>query len=231
LLSKLCDTNIPYILREISQIQFQTTDENINELAINLVDHALKKQKLINAIVKICVKLPDTIVPHFNISLLKKHIKQEIANSVVGCSEDKTIGCSQLVKELLIAGIYDRFDVISLLEKFSANFGKDRTALNSLLKFTDELKDVFNYKKLSKSTIAKLKRIGECLREQMDNDNYLDYKPSIEMAIKFYNGEYKSQMNGHSSNNNNNQDDDEDIEAEFVNRETQLKLPGNFVLK
>lgn len=245
-MSKVSLTNIAYILREISQISFVIGDETISELASILVAHALKKQSLNKAFVQICLKLPETIVPHFQMSLLKKHLKSNISNSVVGCSEDKATGCSLLVKELHLAGIYDRFDIILLLENFTINFDNDRTALSSLIKFIDELKDIINNnKKLSKNMTTKLKRIGERLTEQSRNENYKDYNSSIERAVKILNGEYRAQlvnsnsvnvtngnhnvMNRESKNSENDEHDEEDIEEE--ERTPQQMILGNLILR
>lgn len=228
---------MPYILREISQIQFVSGEETINELVTILIDHALKKQSLIKAIVQICLKLPETITPHFNISLLKKNLKSVISISIIGCSEQLALGCSQIIKELHRVGIYDRFDIILILENFTVNFDNDRTALSSLLKFTDELKDLINNnKKLSKNMSIKLKRIGQQLSEQKNNENYLDYKDAIETAVKVFNGEYKAQqmiINSNNSNNNNKDDneEEEDDEEEEIETQPAQMLVGNLILR
>lgn len=244
LLGKLSLTNIPYILREISQIQFVTgsIEETVSDLSCLLVTHALKKQSLIKAIVQICLKLPETIVPHFNMSLMKKHIKPMIQNSVIGCSEDKATGCSQLVKELHLAGIYDRFDIILLLENFTSNFDNDRTALSSLIKFTDELKDIIhNNKKLSKNMNAKLKRIGDKLIDQSKNENYKDYRLGIEATVKLLNGEYKAPTTNNNNVTNGNynnihQDsksevDERDCEDIDETREPEQMILGPLILR
>lgn len=208
------------------------------------MSHALKKQTLIKAVVQVCLKLPETIVPHFQMSLLKKHLKLNISNSVVGCTEDKATGCSLLVKELHLAGIYDRFDIILLLENFTINFDNDRTALSSLIKFTDELKDIINNnKKLSKNMTTKLKRIGERLTEQSRNENYKDYKASIEAAVKILNGEYRAQLINNNCNNVNgtngnlmhqdskSENDDQDEEGAEEERTPQQMILGNLILR
>lgn len=222
LLQKLSNSNVTYILREISQIHFIAGEETIIDVAKCLIEHALKKQCLIKSIVQMCLKLPETIMPHFNMSLMKKHIKNVISNSVIGCSEDRALGCGQLVKELHIVGIYDRFDIILLLENFTINFDNDRTALSTLLKFTDELKDVFiNNKKLSKNMSIKFKRIAQILFEQIRNENYAEYKAEIDSAIKFYNGEYKLNNINHQ---NSKDDDDTEPEEETYSEPTQLLI-------
>lgn len=235
-MTKLSSNNVAFILREISQIQFASGEETSVELTSILVDQALKRQSLMKTIVHICLKLPDTVVPHFNNALLKKNLKAVISNSVIGCSEQKALGCSQLVKELHIAGIYDRFDIILVLENFTVNFDNDRTALSSLLKFTAELKDLINNnKKLSKNMSIKLKRIGQNLREQINNENYVDYKSAMEMAIKVYNGEYKASLIVNAANNQDNKHDDdgeeEDEEEIAEHRDPDQMLVGSLLLR
>lgn len=238
----MSSTNITYVLREISQISFIIGDETFNDLARVLVSHALKKQSLIKAVVQVVLKLPETIVSHFQMSLLKKHLKLNILNSVVGCTQDKATGCSLLVRELHIAGIYDRFDIILLLENFTINFDNDRTALSSLIKFTYELKDIINNnKKLSKNMTTKLKRISERLSEQSRSENYKDYKANIEAAIKILNGEYRAQIininnvNGTNENairqDSKNENDDQDEEEMVEERTPQQMILGNLILR
>lgn len=235
LMTKLQPANVAYMLREIPQIQFtNNNEETIMELTSILVELALKKQSLIKAVVQICLKLPDTVSPHFNNALMKKSLKAVISTSVIGCSEQKALGCSQLVKELHIAGIYDRFDIILVLENFTAKFDNDRTALSSLLKFTDELKDLINNnKKLSKNMSFKLKRIGQNLQQQLNNENYVDYKPAIEMAVKVYNGEYRTRIIVNHQQDNKQEDEEVDDEEEELveHRDPEQFLVGNLLLR
>lgn len=174
-------------------------------------------------------------------SLLKKHLKTIILNSVAECSEERATDCSVLVKELHLAGIYDRFDIILLLENFTFNFENDRTALSSLIRFTDELRDIINNnKKLSKNMTTKLKRIGERLIEQVKNENYKDFKTSIENAVKILSGEYRAQQINSNCNSiglhtlhqerKNEVDEREDDDLEEA-REPQQMILGNLILR
>jgi uncharacterized membrane protein len=130
------------------------------------------------------------------------------------------------------------------LENFTINFDNDRTALSTLIKFTDELKDIINNnKKLSKNMTTKLKRIGERLTEQSRNENYKDYKANIELAVKILNGEYRAQLvngNGNVTNGNHNiihqdfkNNENDDIEDQEVEEERtpQQMILGNLILR
>ncbi|KAG5674467.1 hypothetical protein PVAND_004436 [Polypedilum vanderplanki] len=193
LLNKLSPTNVLYILREISQIRFTCSEEVVKKLATIIVDHAINKQTLIKPIVEIAVKLHETIVPHFNSSYMRKHLKAVISSKISKCSEKESTGYCQLVNELHKSNCYDRFDVIILLESFIANFNSDRTALPSLLKFTSELEEVIGSKKLSKNMKLKLQNVAQILTTKLNEDIHVDNKKSIEHALTILRGETNTQ--------------------------------------
>lgn len=193
LLIKLSPTNVSYILRETSIIKFSTGEDTIKELATHLIEHAVNKPVLIKSITQVAVKLPDTIVPHFNTSLMKKHLRALISSRITGCSERESVAYGQLIKELHSANYYDRFEIIILLDNFTENFNHDRTALTSLLQFIDEFKDILIGKKLSKNMKQKLVNISKKLSVKMVEEADEDIKEKISNSIKNLNSETRSQ--------------------------------------
>ena len=232
ILSKLSHTNISFILREISSITFVNDEETIGELSKALVLHALKKPPLIKAIAQISSKLPTTVAPHLNNSLMKKHLKDFIRISFIECTDETGNALSQLVKEFHNVGIYDRFDIILLLENLANNLSDDKSSFVSAIKLTNEMKDVISTKKLSKNMQTKLKRIGESLAGFKKNETYLKHKTEIELALKVIRGEYKPQLNTPGSINSidNVESDVEEDKAEEVRESDQLQV-GSLVLK
>ncbi|XP_070492392.1 uncharacterized protein [Chironomus tepperi] len=199
LLIKLSPTNVAYILRETSTIKFSTGEDTIKELATQLIEHAVNKTALIKSITQVAVKLPDTIVPHFNTSLMKKHLRALISSRIIGCSERESVAYGQLIKELHSANYYDRFDIIILLDNFTDNFNHDRTALTSLLQFIDEFKDILVGKKLSKNMKLKLINISAKLTTKMGEESDEDFKETISNAIKILNSETRTQSESSST--------------------------------
>lgn len=203
LINKLSPTNVAYILREIALIRFGATsggEENVKDLSAILVEQAISKQTLVKSIAQIVVKLPETIVPHFNSSLMRKNIKSVVLSKILKCSEKESLGYSQLVKELHSANYYDRFDIIILLESFMENLNTDRTALSSLLKFINEVEEIICSKKLSKNIRTKLNNIAQVLASKISD---ADSKESIEAVLKILRGEsVKIQNNKEKYENN-----------------------------
>jgi hypothetical protein len=192
-LHKLSPTNGAHILRETYKIRLGCGEEIVKKLALAIVEHAINKQTLIKSIVEIAVKLHETIVPHFSASLMRKHLRAIISSKIFKCSERESTGYCQLVSELHKSNFYDRFDVIILLESFSDNFNSDRTALPSLLKFTNELEEVISSKKLSKNMRIKLMNIAQILAPKLDEEIHADIKDGIEHALKILKGETMGQ--------------------------------------
>ncbi|CAG9798232.1 unnamed protein product [Chironomus riparius] len=199
LLIKLSPTNVAYILRETSGVKFSIGEDMIKELATHLIEHAVNKPILIKSITQVAVKLPDTIVPHFNTCLMKKHLRALISSKITGCSERESVVYGQLIKELHSANYYDRFDIIILLDNFTENFNHDRTALTSLLQFIDEFKDILIGKKLSKNMKQKLINISSKLSIKMSEESDEELMETISNAIKTLNSETRPQSESSSS--------------------------------
>lgn len=193
LLIKLSPTNVAYILREISQIRFTISEDTVKELCGQLVEHSINKPALIKAIAQVSVKLPETIIPHFNSSLMKKHLKAQISTKISGCLEKQSNALGQLIKELHLLNYYDRFDIIISLDVFMDNFNHDRTVLPSLLQFIEELKDILIGKKMSKNIKQKLVNISQKLSALMNEEYDEELKEKISNCVKILNAEFKSE--------------------------------------
>jgi hypothetical protein len=184
LLCKLSPTNVSYILRETSTINFTGGEDFVKELASALIDFALTKLGLIKSVVQLCLKIPDTIVPNFSILLMKKHVKLAISSGVFKCSELDIDGYSQLLQELHAVNFYDRFDIIVLLEKLATSIRDNRTSMPTICKFIEDFFDLMTRKKLSNNMIEKLNSIGAILLQTMQNDDGSDTNKAIEKALK-----------------------------------------------